>query len=274
MATQDGPFILSGQVCGLIFYSDKGKQYVRRKPTHVNQSEATRESSGDFRTANNAASMIHSAFKPMSSGVSDKGLYDRIRKTALDILYHTSPGVRGNRLLTDGNIACFTAIELNKGALFSKLTSLSPEITINPAADFSVRIPSMTPAACFNPPPNAVTAVLQFRCCVFHFDQKQSAFKQSQPLPISLTASSFPGAEFSFPMKGAENSVLIVAAAIHFLHKEGYKIGDHQHLAGKFLKAVTIADGQIITWHAPSSLPVAVTAAKLPDNSLPWHVNS
>lgn len=272
MAIQTGPFPLSGRFGNAVFYTARGKHFVRQAPASVKQSENTRKSGTDFGSNNTAVRMMNAAFRPMMGKLAYAHFYHRLNRKMLKVLHSIPKEQLGIRKIAEGDLSLLVGFEFNRFKSVIGLAFFSPAIEINLAGDTVISVPPLHPGKAFKAHKDAATVVIRFRCCVFRFEDEDGAYRQPADLIIPLHQTVFPGGRIRIPMEGAEDCACIIGFTVHFLTKEHTEIHDREYYGGCFLTAINIMDGQIIPYTPPPAVskPIPPPAA----NEIQWEINN
>lgn len=261
MATDHGLHVLRGKLGNQVFTIRNGKRIVRSAPTQPTaQTEATRKSARDFGTANSAAALIRTGFKPLIQTYADGQFDDRLKSRVIQIVQTGPQALKGHRRFADGNMALLKGLELNQYTAVGNLLRCVPAVSVVPGGDITITLPRQKLAEMLAPPPKAAAAVIQFRCCLLYFEEKKGLYVTPDDLVLPVEKTVFPGGSFSLPLEGADNCVIIPAWGVYFTAKDGgHMIQNRKYYAGNLLEVVHLEDGAVKVF-----TPEAPVAAEVP----------
>jgi len=271
MAKQKGLLTLSGKMGNVDFYIRDGKAYAKQSARHVSQTENTQKSSSDFGTAGESRPLIRKGFRLLDV-VSDRTMDNRLQKRLFAIINTGPKASQGINQITDGDVALLKGFEYNAFTSIQKLVHFSPTVVIDPAGEVVVSIPKMQTKDMFHAPRKASHVILQFCCCVFHFDIHNGRMSKPDELIISLDKGSFPGGHFTLHMEGTLNCVLALAWGVCFTTGDHQTVSfDRRYYAANILEAVNIVDGEIVVFQYPE--PPAPVEPDDPQQHVQWVIN-
>lgn len=269
MATDHGLHVLRGKLGNQVFAIRNGKRIVRSAPSQpAAQTEATRKSARDFGTANSAAALIRTGFKPLIQEYADSQFDDRLKSCVIKIVQTGPQHLKGNRKFTDGDIALLKGMELNQHTAVGNLLRGKPAITVVPGEAITIALPRQPLAEMVVAPPKAAAVIVQFRCCLLYLEEKKGLYVTPEDLVIPLAKTNFPGGSFGLPLEGADNCVIMLAWGVHFTSKDdGRIIKNRKHYAGSLLEVVHLENGMIKVFEPEvpvvTAVPVVDTTARV-----------
>lgn len=153
MARQSGIIKLKGTMGDVSFYRTKDG-YLARERGGVEKSriendpafQRTRENGAEFGRAGASGRILRMAFKPLLQRTSDGRRISRLTQEMMKVIQADTVNLRGERNVTDGNLALLTGFEFNISATLGSMLSVSYTASVDrESGEARVVVPAIVP---------------------------------------------------------------------------------------------------------------------------------
>lgn len=153
MARQKGIVKLEGTIGDVSFYKtsdgflarEKGgvdKERIKNDPAF----QRTRENGSEFGRAGRAGRVLRTAFRLLMQNAADKKVTSRLTKEMIKVIQSDPTNERGNRTVTDGDMAILSGFDFNINGKLSATLFTPYQINVDRVAgELSVNVPAFVP---------------------------------------------------------------------------------------------------------------------------------
>lgn len=213
MARQSGVLRHKGTMGGITFYKTSADGYLAREKGGVDKNrikndpafQRTRENGSEFGRAGKNGKLLRNAVRVLLQNAKDNRVTGRLTKDVLAVIKTDATNVRGERVITEGDMQLLNGFEFNVNgklgsSLFVPITTavdrVSGEVTTD-LAEFIANVRINAPTGTTHYRINSGAAEVDFENESFVFDMEQTAIEpfdeasvSAQTLTSTLTANS------------------------------------------------------------------------------------
>jgi hypothetical protein len=252
MARQEGSLQFKGTIGNLTFYKSQDGFMVKAKSSvsadKIAKSpnyQRTRENMAEFSTAGKSASLLRKAYVSLIARAKDGRLTSRLTSTMYKALQADATSERGQRNVTEGDLALLTGLDFNTRANMTSTMSAPYTATIDRASgDVTITIPAFVPANLVKAPQGATHFQLFVGAAAVDFDSAtyEVSTAASENLILNNTSTAIILLKATVPANSA--LPLFLAFGIEFFQQmngKTYSLNNGEYNACSIIKVDTSA---------------------------------